>query len=65
MNRILEKSLGRRMAFVGGLSLTGLGLMNPILAALAHNAGSLLVVFNSAHLVREGEELDSLLKMAV
>ncbi len=42
---------------VGGLSLTGLGLMTPILAALAHNAGSLLVVFNSARLVREGEEL--------
>ena len=50
---------------VGGLSLTGLGLMNPILAALAHNAGSLLVVFNSARLVREGEELDSSPKAAV
>jgi Zn2+/Cd2+-exporting ATPase len=44
---------------VGGLTLSGLGFLNPILAAIVHNAGSLIVVFNSARLIRRGEELDA------
>ena len=32
--------------------------INPIVAAFMHVGGSLLVVFNSARLVREGEELE-------
>lgn len=43
---------------LGGLSMAALGYLNPIVAAILHNAGSLLVVFNSARLVRQGEELD-------
>lgn len=43
---------------IGGLSLAALGYLNPIVAAVMHNAGSLLVVFNSARLVRLGEEFD-------
>ncbi len=43
---------------LGGLSMAALGYLNPIVAALLHNAGSLLVVFNSARLVRQGEEWD-------
>lgn len=43
---------------VGGLSLAAFGYINPIVAALLHNSGSLLVVFNSARLVRSGEELE-------
>ena len=35
------------------------GVINPIVAAVLHNAGSLIVVFNSARLVRQGEELGS------
>ena len=31
----------------------------PIVAAILHNAGSLIVVFNSARLVRQGEELEA------
>jgi Cd2+/Zn2+-exporting ATPase len=34
------------------------GYLNPILAAVLHNAGSILVVFNSARLVRQGEALE-------
>ena len=34
------------------------GYLNPIIAAVLHNAGSLVVVFNSARLVRIGEELE-------
>jgi|YelNatPaOPRAMG01_1025707.scaffolds.fasta_scaffold02533_15 Cd2+/Zn2+-exporting ATPase len=42
---------------VVGLTLSGLGLLNPIVAAVLHNVGSLIVVFNSARLIRAGEEL--------
>jgi len=40
---------------VAGLSLAGLGLMTPIIAAVLHNVGSFIVIFNSARLVRLGE----------
>jgi len=43
---------------IGGLTAAALGYLNPIVAAILHNAGSLLVVFNSARLVRQGEELE-------
>ncbi|MFO1499922.1 MAG: cation-translocating P-type ATPase [Verrucomicrobiota bacterium] len=43
---------------IGGLTLASLSLLNPIVAAIMHNLGSLIVVFNSARLVRYGEELE-------
>ena len=43
---------------IGGLVLAAMKFINPIVAALMHVAGSLLVVFNSARLVRHGEELE-------
>lgn len=43
---------------VGGLTLAAFGYLNPIVAAIMHNLGSLIVVFNSARLVRHGEELE-------
>ncbi len=43
---------------LGGLTLSGLGLLSPILAAIVHNLGSLIVVFNSARLIRKGEDLE-------
>lgn len=43
---------------IGGLTLASFGYLYPIVAALLHNAGSLVVVFNSARLVRQGEELE-------
>ena len=43
---------------IGGLIFSGLGKLNPIVATLLHNAGSLIVVFNSARLIRSGEELE-------
>ena len=42
---------------VGGLTLSTLNYISPILAAILHVAGSLLVVFNSFRLVRQGEDL--------
>ena len=41
-----------------GLTVTSLGYIGPIFAAMLHNVGSLMVIFNSARLVRKGEELE-------
>jgi Cd2+/Zn2+-exporting ATPase len=43
---------------IGGLTLAAFNYIGPIVAALLHNVGSLIVVFNSARLVRKGEELE-------
>jgi Cd2+/Zn2+-exporting ATPase len=43
---------------IGGLILAALKYINPIVAAILHVIGSLMVVFNSARLVRQGEELE-------
>ncbi len=43
---------------IGGLLLAALKYISPIVAAMLHVVGSLIVVFNSARLVRQGEELD-------
>jgi len=42
---------------IGGWTAGAFGYLNPIIAAILHNAGSLIVVFNSARLVRLGEKL--------
>jgi Zn2+/Cd2+-exporting ATPase len=41
-----------------GLTLAAFGKIGPIVAAILHNVGSLIVIFNSARLVRKGEELE-------
>jgi len=41
-----------------GLTLAAFGKITPIPAAILHNVGSLIVIFNSARLVRKGEELE-------
>jgi len=43
---------------IGGMTLAALGYFPPIVAAALHTGGSLIVVFNSARLVRKGEELE-------
>jgi len=40
-----------------GIVLSWLGLINPVVAVIMHLLGSLIIVFNSARLVRFGEEL--------
>ncbi len=55
---------GLTAAILGGLTLAAFGYINPIVAAIMHNAGSLVVVFNSARLVRQGEELEPFEKPA-
>jgi Cd2+/Zn2+-exporting ATPase len=41
-----------------GLAAAAMGYVGPIIAAILHNAGSIIVIFNSARLVRKGEELE-------
>src|SRR5471030_1283775 len=41
-----------------GLSAAAFGYIKPIPAAMLHVAGTLIVIFNSARLVRKGEELE-------
>src|SRR5207245_4638446 len=41
-----------------GMTLAALGKVPPVWAAAMHTLGSLLVIFNSARLVRKGEELE-------
>lgn len=43
---------------IGGMSLSALSYVPPVLAAILHTGGSLIVIFNSARLVRMGEELE-------
>lgn len=45
------------LLIASGLALAGAGKLSPIFAIVLHNLGSLFVVFNSARLVRAGEEL--------
>jgi Cd2+/Zn2+-exporting ATPase len=43
---------------VVGLTAAAFGYVGPIVAAILHNVGSVMVIFNSARLVRKGEELE-------
>lgn len=43
---------------VVGLSASAFGLISPVTAAILHVTGTLIVIFNSARLVRKGEELE-------
>ena len=49
---------------IGGLVLAALNYLPPIAASILHVVGSLIVVFNSARLVRQGEELEPHLALA-
>jgi len=57
--RVINQNFAVGLAFVGGgMALGMLKLINPIMAALFHVSGSLLVVFNSFRLMRQGEALE-------
>lgn len=62
LSRLVRNTVMQNIAFglvlmVVGLILSGLGMLTPIIAAMFHNAGGLVVIFNSARLVRFGEEV--------
>ena len=55
---IINQNLFVGMLFVfGGMILSVFGMMTPIWAAILHSFSTILIIFNSARLVRTGEEL--------
>jgi Cd2+/Zn2+-exporting ATPase len=55
---IINQNLFVGMLFVfGGIILSVFGWMSPITAAILHTLSTLIILFNSARLVRTGEEL--------
>ncbi len=50
---------------VTGLYLSTIGIVTPVIAAILHSAGTLLIIFNSARLVRAGEHLTVAAEKAV
>ena len=55
---IINQNLLFGMLFVfGGMILSIVGVMTPIWAAVLHAGSTIVIVFNSARLVRTGEEL--------
>ena len=55
---IINQNLVFGMLFVfGGMILSVIGVMTPVWAAVLHTVSTLIIVFNSARLVRTGEEL--------
>ncbi|HPY74747.1 MAG: cation-translocating P-type ATPase [Planctomycetes bacterium] len=40
-----------------GLTLSGFGLLTPVIGAILHNIGAFVIIFNSARLVRFGEDM--------
>jgi Cd2+/Zn2+-exporting ATPase len=63
LSRSTRSIINQNFAFgilfiIVGLTVTSLGYLGPIQAAILHNVGSLIVIFNSARLVRKGEELE-------
>jgi Cd2+/Zn2+-exporting ATPase len=60
LTKVIWQNLGLGMLFIVILLiLAGLGYIHPILAAMLHLGSSAVVVFNSARLVRFGEELSA------
>jgi Cd2+/Zn2+-exporting ATPase len=56
---VINQNFSFGVAFIiVGWMVTGSGYIGPIAASILHVVGSLIVVFNSARLVRKGEELE-------
>jgi len=55
---VMYQNIALGLLFVfGGISFSVFGVISPIIAALIHTASTLVIIFNSARLVRIGEEL--------
>lgn len=55
---IRQNLIGTLVYILLMLVLLALGYMSPLVAAIGHGVSSILVIFNSARLVREGEHLE-------
>lgn len=58
--RLMNENLLAGLVFIlGGVYLSTIGIVTPIIAAALHSAGTLIIIFNSARLVRSGEQLEA------
>jgi len=58
LRRVVLQNLGVGLIFMLGFSvLAVMAFINPVVAAIVHNISSFIVIFNSARLVRFGENL--------
>jgi Cd2+/Zn2+-exporting ATPase len=58
VRKVVYQNIGFAILFiVAGVSLSAYGKLTPVEAAVLHVVGSLPVIFNSARIVRFGEEL--------
>ena len=58
LRRVIIQNLMFAGFFVGGgMLLATMGYLSPVVAALLHNVGAFMVIFNSARLVRFGENM--------
>jgi len=55
---IRQNMIGTMLYIILMLTLLGFGYMTPLVAAIGHGVSSIIVVFNSARLVRHGEEIE-------
>ncbi|MEM0913940.1 MAG: cation-translocating P-type ATPase [Planctomycetota bacterium] len=56
--RVIRQNITFVMVYiVAMIGLLALGFITPLIAAIAHGVSSIVVVFNSARLIRQGEEL--------
>ncbi len=57
---VMIQNLSIAMGFIfGGLYFSTIGIVTPVIAAILHSAGTILILFNSARLVRAGEDLQA------
>jgi Cd2+/Zn2+-exporting ATPase len=55
---IINQNLFIGMVFVlGGIILSVFGYLSPVTAAVLHTFSTILILFNSARLIRTGEEI--------
>ena len=58
MSSVISQNLAFGMLFVvGGIILSVFGELTPVVAAIFHTVSTLIVIFNSARLVRTGESI--------
>ncbi|MEM9345905.1 MAG: cation-translocating P-type ATPase [Planctomycetota bacterium] len=63
--RVIRQNITFVMAYILAMVvLLSIGLVTPIVAALAHGVSSIVVVCNSARLIRQGEDLPELEEIA-
>ena len=59
LNTIILQNLAVGMVFItAGWVLGGAGDLTPVGGAILHNVGSFIVLFNSARIVRAGDDLE-------